>query len=161
MKILRQNSIMGACFPMLGEDVKGELPHALNLLVAGGLVFRDRCVFLSSLLGQCSSIDGKELLDETGYECFVNKIHIEDYAQEDLVSIGMRFLREISSLCFAANVSFPVHGVISAADDCVIVRFHRVRPGQNWLDADLENYKAEGIAEVEVYHPVEAESRGD
>lgn len=153
MKILRQNSVMKACFPMSCEDEEGELPRALKLLTAEGFVFRDRCVFLASLLRQCSSIDGKGLLDETGYECFVNKVHIEDYAQNDLVSIGIRFLREISHLCFVANISFSVHGIISAADDCVIVRFHLVRPGQNWLDADLENYKEEGIAEVEVYHP--------
>lgn len=153
MKILRQNNIMRTRFPISVGDEGGELPCELNRIIERGLVIQGQCVFLDSLFRRCSSASMKDFFDETGYECFVNEIHVEDYVSTNFVTTGMRFLTRVSRLCVVSKVPFTVRGIISADDDCAIVRFHRDRPCQNWLDKDLENYKSEGVAEIEVYQP--------
>jgi len=75
--------------------------------------------------------------DETGVECLVNKLHIDDdFEKNEWIAAIYTFGSMLSSLASGHNVR-----LIATADDMsCTVRFHLIRKGQEWLDVDIEGY---------------------
>ena len=104
--------------------------------------------------------------DETGFECSLSKIHVEDFVAEDLplaevTRVGIAYalrlrdallrLRSVLTGTFRIIVDaqlpspdLDVHGSVCT------VRFHKVRPGQVWLDDDLDAYKLNAVLVIEL-----------
>lgn len=97
--------------------------------------------------------------DETGFECSISKIHIEDFVGSDLslaettrygVAYAVRLrdalLRSIASGVFRiivdAQLPDPDLGV---GGSICTVRFHKVRAHQVWLDDELESYNENAV----------------
>ena len=91
--------------------------------------------------------------DETGIECMLSKMHIDDFVPEqtplcEMVRIGVAYAHVLqhalsTSLlkgCFHVIVSASAEEDESIGNTCVL-RFHRLRLGQVWLVDDLEAYK--------------------
>lgn len=90
--------------------------------------------------------------NETGRECLHNKEHIEDFVSDstsviDMVRLGMAYAERLKEYLQKATLRGRFRMIISArsADRTCVMRFHRVRTGQPWLDLNLENYKEEAI----------------
>ncbi len=153
LKVLRQNRVMKNMFSDEAENMYVPLPSGLGRLLDDGLILRDGCLLLTSLLECASSVERRYFPDETGYECFVNKIHIDDYVVEKQLLTGMSFLHALSLRCADMKGTLPVRGILSTSEDGTIVRFHQHRPSQCWLDDDLDHYTEEGVLEVALCHP--------
>jgi hypothetical protein len=143
------NSKMAALFeqaglrwPLVAGPVQGNLPMFE--------VFED-CVLLREQWAPNSHVKIADCFDKTGFECFINHVHLPfdgtngtllpclEYAttlQKGLASFAPdRQFRVI--LAFSEDEKFP--------DSACTVRFHQVRPDENYLADDLEGYKSEAM----------------
>jgi hypothetical protein len=110
-------------------------------------------------LDDCIIFDGErdnrgDFPDRTGYECFVNHIHIDDLvpkcSPQTLVEQAVVLAASLNHRLriMAPNTTFRF--LISAHNDggCTL-RFHTVRSGEEWVADNLENYAEEAIAVIE------------
>jgi len=94
--------------------------------------------------------------DETGFECGLNKVHLEDFVDADLplselARIGCAYGMYLRQALLDSKVSGDFRIIVSAqlpdltlnVGNVCTVRFHKIRPGQIWLHNDLEAYKEE------------------
>jgi hypothetical protein len=91
--------------------------------------------------------------DTTGYECFANHIHIDDYvlerSPEYLVEQALALATLLNErLCSMAPDS-AFRFIIAANEDGCTLRFHSVRADELWETQDLEGYTEEAVAVIE------------
>ena len=153
MKIKRLNQRFQAELNLLESRGCCELPAALVDVVKEGLLEEDGCVLLRSLYARSKSVPRSNFLDRTGYECFVNHLHIDVCDAKDGINIGLTFFAAIERLCSDRGVDVPITGILSFDEVGLTVRFHVVRFGERWLCDDLEKYQQEGVAEINVFSP--------
>ncbi len=126
----------------------------LDALVDNGFVECYGCIFLSGF-EKSARPNGtkKSLVDKTGLECFANHLHIKDYVKSDpaeQLRQGMMFAQKLAE---ALRLSFPrtrFRIIVAQNAQGVIVRFHKLRPNEEWLSSDLEAYKDDSIGIITV-----------
>jgi hypothetical protein len=132
---------------MQGEH-RIDLPAKLSDLLSAGVVDRDGCVFFAELAKRASNASRSDFPDLTGYECFVNHVHIDDYVEDadpqTLAAMGVTFARRLCELLSERSGDFNV--IVGSDELSCSVRFHLVRAGEAWLSDDLESYRDEAIA---------------
>jgi hypothetical protein len=140
---------------LLEAERRIDLPAKLSDLLSAGVVDRDGCVFFAQLAKRASSASGSDFPDLTGYECFVNHVHIDDYVEDaderTLALVGVAFARRVCELLSARSGDFNV--IVGTDELSCSVRFHQVRAGEAWLSNDLESYKEEAIAVLTAHSP--------
>lgn len=118
-----------------------ETPPELLVLLDAGFVAQDGCFFIRSLKELCLSVSIDDFSDKTGFECFVNSVHIDDYVDSDYLASALLF----AQACFDAwkndNKSYKLAGVILSDGFGVVVKFHCLRESESWLDECLEKYE--------------------
>ena len=96
--------------------------------------------------------------DETSFECSLSKVHLEDFVDADvslseLARIGCAYAMYLRRALLSSQVSGHFRIIVSAqmpdpelqVGNVSVVRFHKIRPDQTWLDDDLEFYKREAL----------------
>jgi hypothetical protein len=138
---------------LAGCDVKqGVLAPQLSNVLAQGLIHSEGCIILKSQMELVSSEVRKRFTDKTGFECFVNHIHVEDYAPGEmciLLQQSMAFGKELERTLLKAGVTEPVQYIIAGDTDEMNIRFHVLREGEEWLAQDIERYE-EAVAVVRI-----------
>jgi hypothetical protein len=130
------------------------LPASLLDLMRGGFLEAKTCVFRASLYRHRGNATLTSFPDETGYECFVNHIQIDEHVPQDAwLRVGLLFVdRLIQTWRASARASMPIQAILSIGEwsdyPSHTVRFHVVRHGQDWLTADLESYEHEAVLAV-------------
>lgn len=135
---------------------KGEkLSKALSKLLSQGFTELDGAIVFTAMRNTGENVEAKNFPDLTGFECFVNHIHVEDQLDRP-VSTEIALLRQ--GIAFALETEtrlcskFPRKRfkviVASTAHACG-VRFHLNRPGEQWLTSDLDSYAKEAILVLE------------
>lgn len=93
--------------------------------------------------------------DLTGYECFVNHVHIEDYlsgakpGSDALLEQGLAFANKIVEELSSLFPEKQFKAIVTANKSGCSVRFHLIRRGENWLSDDLDKYVQEAILVLE------------
>jgi hypothetical protein len=131
-----------------------ELDESLTVILRAGFVVEGDSVLLRSQkkLGKVAQAN---FPDATGYECFVNHVHIEDHVLgKGTGSItvhkqALEFGRRLSESLSSSFPGKPFLVVLACSESGSSVRFHAVRPGQGWLAEDLEGYAGEAILTIE------------
>ena len=100
------------------------------------------CVLLASEV-RTSTVARDANLDDTGYECFINHLHVKSLAE------ALAFAQQLKS---ALTARFTEGFVVIVSFDGreATVRFHKNRVGQTWLSSNLEGYAEEGIAVLDL-----------
>ncbi len=104
---------------------------------------------------QGATIPRDHWADRTGYECFVNHVHLESVLGEDCdvslvgVKLGLALGEHLAVHLADAG---PVTIIVSFDGASPVLRVHRTRPGERWLADDLEGY-AEGVLVIETAPP--------
>jgi len=132
-----------------------QLAVELRRLVEPGVVEQNGCWLLASQLEAGTAGQRQHFPDRTGYEAFVNHIHIEDeldsasYPAEALLGQALALGHAMGALA-AAHGAFKivVATSVDAPGDCN-VRLFKVRPGETWIRDDLEGYSHDGILVLE------------
>jgi len=159
-----------------GSEVLGE---GLRGLLATGLTDKEGALVLTAQLGGWpgapasvpAAIAEMKWGDLTGYECKYNSFHLEDYlpiqvttsedgqpqiSREDQVVLlrgGVLVAHAVLDLVRALPRPEAVRCIVLVNETCGIFRFHRIRPGEDWIDVeDLERYQQE-LAVVVDGHP--------
>ncbi len=131
------------------------IPEILELDLENGNIFqeiiaagisRDRdCFLLNWNLTLCKGVEIKDFPDLTGYECYINKINVDDYLPSSDPKELLRFSLILARLLdrqlakFGEKteiiIGFQVDDVPTSA-----VRFHKIRDNESWLGSNLEKY---------------------
>jgi hypothetical protein len=85
--------------------------------------------------------------DKTGYERFINQIHVEDYVANDVGEQTFSFVFSILSWWNGQNFDGTLNSISAFNDDSAVVRFHPKRRNESWLADDLDAHQ-EGILEL-------------
>ena len=127
------------------------LVSGLAGLLREQLIEENGCWFLASLRDGARTASLASFPDRTGFECFVNHIHIGDVVQ---ISNVVESFRHALGWAEALRKKLERHGefniIVSCDDTDCSVRFHRIRPGETWLTDDLESYTAESVLVIPV-----------
>jgi hypothetical protein len=107
-------------------------------VLPGGFVEERGCVLLASQAHNVAWTRVADTRDETGYECFINHLHIKTLQ-------GALELARMLSTALANRSTGHFAVIVSFDGQEATVRFHRLREGQAWLSDNLEEYE-EGIA---------------
>jgi hypothetical protein len=136
------------------DDPKA-LPQKLLALVNEGFIEQEDCIFLARLR-KASEVQRLDFPDRTGYECFVNHVHIEDYLENgglpplELLGRGMAFAGELAARLrqLRGTKHFRIIVASDGGASCT-VRFHTIRHEEEWIGKNLSGFKEEAIAVVE------------
>jgi hypothetical protein len=126
-------------------DLSVRLDKRLRLLLSPGLSNVGGSVLLTSQKN-LAHVKREDFVDETGYECFVNHIHLTDHITESieplpLLEQGLAFVKALAAELRgdSENEHFKI---ILTMEECeCTVRFHKVRASQNWLSSELDKYE--------------------
>ncbi|MEK6314840.1 MAG: hypothetical protein V4807_10520 [Burkholderia gladioli] len=108
-------------------------------VVNGGFVLRDGCYFLSLLL-KGANVSRENFPDRTGYECFVNSLHIEDYDPVLPLAQAIIFIKEIFSIWNVMNEVDLLAAIVMVDEFSVVTKFHVNRVGEQWLSSNIDDY---------------------
>jgi hypothetical protein len=159
---VRMNIKMNSVMKTLYDEVESSrITSSANLsiellgLVEPGFMVVDGIVLLKTQEQIAKSVKLDNFPDPTGYECFVNHVHIEDYLSDSEldsnallkqgIALANKIVEELSSL-FPGK---PFKVIVGANESGCSVRFHLVRSGENWLSDDLDKYSQEAILVLE------------
>jgi hypothetical protein len=159
---VRMNIKMNSMMKTLYDKVESSrITSSANLsiellgLVEPGFMMVDDIVLLKMQEKFAKSVKLDNFPDPTGYECFVNHVHIEDYLSDSEldsnallkqgIALANKIVEELSSL-FPGK---PFKVIVGANESGCSVRFHLVRSGENWLSDDLDKYGQEAILVLE------------
>jgi hypothetical protein len=117
------------------------LSPELSRVLAEGFVEENGCVLIATEAPD-SPAARTVAQDETGYECFINHLHVKNLAE------ALEFARRLNgALVKGFTGRFIV--IVSFDGSEATVRFHKHRTGQAWLNNNLEAYGEEGIAVID------------
>jgi hypothetical protein len=114
------------------------LSPELSRVLAEGFVEENGCVLLATEARDSTS-SRTVAQDETGYECFINHLHVKNLAE------ALEFARRLNG-ALAKGFTGDFIVIVSFNGSEATVRFHKHRAGQTWLNNNLEGYLEEGIA---------------
>jgi hypothetical protein len=154
MMKIKTNRMMAKFCPNGFEDTDVQIPKEILKILHAGLVFMDGCVYLKKLLSKTSMDEAlygeKNGSEKTGREISINHFHIDFYTDKQWGEVAFTFLHELNKQLRAEFPMQQFRGIFSVNEDSCTIRFHMVRPGEDWIDDDLENYKEDGVCVVDL-----------
>jgi hypothetical protein len=124
-----------------GVRFEGEFNPALKAIVDGGFDVRGDCHFLAVLLEKSRSVARENFDDCTGYECFVNSVHVEDFDAKAPILQAILFIDAVFDAWGARMSGLNLVGIVSADEFSVVVKFHVDRTGESWVSDNVEGYE--------------------
>jgi hypothetical protein len=115
------------------------LSSEISSALAKGFVEEQGCVLLASEAHNTVHTRVGDAFDETGYECFINHVHIRSLQE------AFEFARRLTK-ALAERFTDKFVVILSFDGRDASVRFHKRRSGQTFLTDNLEGYKEEAIA---------------
>ena len=142
--------------PNPADFAKGsKLTKALSQLLAQGFTEIEGAILFTATSSIGEDVESKNFPDLTGFECFVNHIHVEDQLERPvsneiaLLRIGMAFAFETKNRLCSQFPLKPFKVIVASTAHGCGVRFHVNRPGEQWLTSDLDSYAKEAILVLE------------
>ena len=111
-----------------------QLKISLQKLLDSGFKNSNDCYFLETLFNQQSHIQQSDFIDKTGYECFINSIHIDDYVEKDYFEQAILFASNLVELWNCSNYGKKLLIIVSETDFGFNLKFHLKRESEQWID---------------------------
>lgn len=132
-----------------------KLSEKLSQLLAPGFTDLGGAIVLTAMRNIAENVKPENFPDLTGFECFVNHIHVEDQLdgpasdRTALLRQGIAFALATESQLRSTFPGKPFKVIVAATAHGCGVRFHLMRSGEEWLASDLDGYKEEAILVLE------------
>jgi hypothetical protein len=127
----------------------------LSQLLAQGFTDVDGAIMFTAMRNIAENVKPENFPDLTGFECFVNNIHVEDHFghskidQAALLRQGIAFALATESRIRSTFPGKPFKIIVAANQSGCGVRFHSARTGEEWLASDLDSFGEEAILVLE------------
>lgn len=133
-------------FTLAIQTTRPLAPRLADLLQAD-LVLEDGCWFLQPLRDGAQTATLAAFPDRTGFECFVNHVHIGDFVEEqdDVNELHRQGLLWAGLLVEKLKPHGSFNIIVSCVELDCSVRFHRTRAKERWLVEDLDTYREEAL----------------
>jgi hypothetical protein len=135
--MVKMNKRMAEEFRHLNFDGKLLSPKLSNLL-SDGFVAMNGCIFLKSLSDLQTNATQPNFPDKTGYECFVNSIHIDDYVDDEYVVNACLFLEALFKSWRQLLNEKVIRAIVAKDEFSTVVKFHIAREGETWIAENIE-----------------------
>ncbi|EUC17707.1 UNVERIFIED_ORG: hypothetical protein BDU10_7515 [Burkholderia sp. CF145] len=122
-----------------GLQLNRSLSPSLKAVADNGFVHHNGCYVLRDL-SATTNATRSTLGDSTGYECFVNSLHIEDYEADQPLAQAILFVMQVFQIWNAAAPNKYLTAIVSAGEFSVVAKFHVKRPDEHWLSDNIEGY---------------------
>lgn len=133
------NSKMRARFSKIDCSVR--LDPVLQRIADSGFVADGGRIFLAALLPAETNVSTDSFPDDTGYECFINSLHVEDFTCDAPLPQAIRFVSEVFLAWRRRGDRRSLSAVVSSVDEqSAVVKFHVVRAHEKWLGGDPDDY---------------------
>jgi hypothetical protein len=140
--MIRMNSpFVNLLRPLRGGIEKIQLESKLARIADGGIVSVDNSFLLRELANVKTNATQENFPDKTGYECFINHVHIEDYVIEHFSTQAAIFAASVLRRWIAEKFNGHLVAIISSDEESTTVRFHHKRSNEFWLAHDLDGYE--------------------
>ena len=113
----------------------------LSEIAKSGFELRDGCYFLKQLIPTETNVNAGSFPDRTGYECFINHIHLDDYVDSDYLVHGIDYIRQVFLTWNKRYRKRKLIAVLAISESSPTVRFHTKRSGEQWLSDNMEGYE--------------------
>lgn len=118
-----------------------KLPPQLSNLIEQGFYENEGCIFIKSLFEKKTNANSANFPDKTGYECFINSIHVDDYAPSDHLAIACFFVDCIFREWRFRAQRKSLRAIIFCDEISTSIKLHLIRDGESWISSDLEGYE--------------------
>jgi hypothetical protein len=139
----------------LDPEVPVRLHPSLAAVVEPGFVRVNGPIVLKTLAQEAKAISVSDFPDETGYESFVNHVHIEDRVRREngstlaLLADGISLASSLRTLLHRSFPGEEFEVILSLEGSHCTVRFHKKRMSEQWLRDDLDSYLGEALMVLE------------
>src|SRR5689334_19299533 len=137
-------------------DPNGDPPldERLERILAEGFQPVGDCVILADFEAALTDSTAEQHPDATALEAFVNHCHVDDELglparDPALLAQAGRYAGRLAAELARSYAGERFLVIFTVGDSC-IVRFHKVRPGESRLVADLESYGDEAVMTISV-----------
>jgi hypothetical protein len=119
-----------------------KLNSGLLELLSEGFIIQKGRYFLKALHEYQSHINDTDFTDDTGYECFINSIHFDDYVSNDVFEQALLFSENLIKVWNAQNNGLVLMLVLSETDFGFNLKFHLYREEENWINEnDIDKFE--------------------
>jgi hypothetical protein len=130
--------------PLRSADV---LPDELARILGDGMRVVNDCLVVgkSDVVPRLDSVRAA-VMDKTGYECFVNHVHLKE--REDSAAVlghAVAFCKRVSVEAVSVAPGRSVRFIISKNGNDWTVHFHILRPDESYISDDLEGYAEDAV----------------
>lgn len=131
------------------EEHEIDLPSLLSARgdAEAGIVEVDGC-FLSRSVHD--HLKQKDFPDRTGFECALNHEHLRAANRQEIREV-LKWVAGLKSSMRNCHPGVEFRIIVSFADDEAVVRFHKLRPSEEWINlSNLDGYLEEAVAVITV-----------
>jgi hypothetical protein len=121
--------------------VNYELNNELQMIVGMGLFQVDELVFLKKLYQIDTNVMADNFIDNTGYECFINSLHIDDYVNDNYLEQAIIFTNHIFKKFRLLEIKQTLVCIMSLDEIGLTIKFHLSRENESFLNKDLNGYE--------------------
>lgn len=107
-------------------------------------------VFLEDEYNRAKHVKPSDFPDMTGLECFVNHVHMPFSGNRESLISCLEYVAVLQRELARSAVGRSLEIIVSVSNDGCTVRFHEIRPGENWLADDIDQYAEEAILVIQV-----------
>lgn len=141
--MIRMNTIMESEYKKLPKR-QASINRELHRIAQSGFEYVDGCYFIKLLSKISTNVALSDFPDKTGYECFINSVHIDDYVDNSYLEQGLLFVNEVFKSWKETKIDNNLVAILSLGEFGLNVKFHVERKGEEWISDPIGEYK-EGI----------------
>lgn len=123
------------------------LPDELAQILGDGMRVVDDCLVVGkSDAVPCLDSVRATVMDKTGYECFVNHVHLKERGNSAAVlGHALAFCKRVSAEAVSVAPNRSVRFIVSKNGTDWTVHFHTLRPDESYVSDDLEGYSEDAV----------------
>jgi hypothetical protein len=131
---------------LLSQFVKSVTLHnSLHSIIAEGIVVKNDCLLMNYFYKRCTKVSLNAFIDKTGYECFVNSFHVDDYVKKYYLEQTFLFIDALVNEIKQIQLTLTIEIIVIQTDSGFKIKMHMVRDHEFWIETASMPNLAEGI----------------